>query len=199
MSILQQKLIKSLLVAGCAFTFMTSALTPVFAEEEEIPPEILAAAEEQDRLNDAYMRNIRPVHFPPVPYGWQIEVKEDNTVSYYHKKSKKSEEIDTTINMRYTRRTIDLDAAAFMDDYVRTHSCEDKQQQGHGFYTTSCGVTNTYAIVIGEINNMYLIELKGSYSSAASAIIGDYVNSIVSGKKVFKDRNIGEMNSSNKR
>lgn len=192
MSILQHKLFKSLLLAGCAFSFMAGAITPVLAEE--IPEEILAAANEQDRLNDEYMRNIVPVYFPPVPYGWQIEIAPDNTVSYFHPKSKNSDEVDTTINMRYTRRTLDQDAEAFIDEYIATNSCEDKTQQGHGFYTTTCGVTNTYAIVIGEVNNMYLIELKGNYSSAASAIIGSYVNSIVKGKRVFKDRSIGELN-----
>lgn len=184
-----------------AFALGLSAPVLAADEGEEVSPEMLAAAQKQLKKNDYYMRNIRPVYFPPVPYGWKIEIAEDNTVSYIHSKSSETksqsangDKAGTTIKMRYTRRTNGKDAASFMDDYVQENSCEDKTQQGNGFYTTSCGVSNTYAIVIGEPDNMYIIELVGNYSSAASAIIGNYVNAIVSGKKVFKDRNIGELN-----
>lgn len=190
MNVLQHKFIKFCFTAFCvSFAMMFANLAQASDDDEEA--RALKLQKKVSQANDFYMRNIRPVYFPAVPYGWKIEINDDNVVSYIHEKSANTES-STTINMRYTRDTQWADAAAFMDSYISQHSCEDKSQVGKGFYTTSCGVTNTYAIVIGEPNNLYLIELIGNYNSASSAIISNYVNSIVTGKKVFKDRNIGE-------
>lgn len=81
-----------------------------------------------------------------------------------------------------------------MNDYVIKNNCAEKSQQGNGFYTTSCRKSNTYAIVIGEVDNLYLIELIGNYNHAAQAIIEQYVGNIVNGKKVFANRDIGDIN-----
>lgn len=196
MGVLQHKFIRSLLSATCALSLVMGANVAFAEDEEELTPEMIAARQELKKQNDYYMRNIRPVYFPAVPFGWKIEISDDNTVSYIHAKSEGSES-GTTIKMRYTRRTYGMDAAGFMDRYISANSCEDKTKVGKGFFTTSCGVSNTYAIAIGEKNNLYFIELVGNYSSASSAIISNYVNSIVSGKKVFKDRNIGDVSQNN--
>lgn len=165
--------------------------------------QIMPSPEAQARYNE-YMRTIVPVYFPAVPFGWDVKV-ENNTVSYIHAEApdpatgrKASPGSATTIKMRYTRKTSRMDAAAYMDNYVNTHSCELKVKQGTGFYTTACMSTNTYAIVIGEVDNMYIIELIGQYNSAARAIIEHYVGSIVNGKHVFADRTIGDMTDRDK-
>lgn len=191
MNVLQHKFIRSLLSATCALSVLCTAVAAQ-AEEEEVSPEVLAVRQAIQDDCAYYMRNIRPVYFPAVPYGWKVTIGSDNTVSYTHTKGSSSV-VDTTIKMYYTRRTLYQDAATVMDDYVAKNSCEEKTMVGKGFYTTSCGISNTYAIVIGEPNNMYTIELIGNYGPASSAIISNYVNAIVSGKKVFKDRNIGEV------
>ena len=170
------------------------------ADEQEIDPELLPTPEELARF-EAYMRNIVPVYFPAVPFGWKVEIK-DNVVSYIRQPRNDNGTAasdglgagrDTTIRMYYTRKTVGKDAAAFMDDYVMQYGCEVKSQQGTGFYTTACRDTNTYAIVIGEVDNLYRIELVGNYNTAARTIIEQYVGNIVNGKKVFADRNIGDM------
>lgn len=141
-----------------------------------------------------YMRNIVPVYFPPVPFGWNIEI-EDNVVRYINVANSKNKGQATTIKMRYTRKTSRMDASRYMDFYINNHSCTDKVEQGYGFYTTSCVTNNTYTIVIGEVNNMYIIELVGDYNAAARAIIENYVGSIIRGKRVFYDRSIGELHA----
>lgn len=144
-----------------------------------------------DEAHYKYMMNIVPVYFPAVPFGWSVGIQ-DNVVTYVNQ-SGKGPMKNTAIKMRYTRKTASMDAAKYMDYYVHNHSCADKEMQGKGFYTTSCINTNTFTIVIGEVNNMYVIELTGEYNSAARAIIENYVGSIVRGKRVFADRGIGEL------
>ena len=163
---------------------------------------LLALTPEEKARNDAYMRNIVPVYFPAVPFGWNVLVQ-DNTVSYLYDRNENTEipsKVDpenpratTTIRMQYTRKTMHKDAAAVMDEYVSTNACNPKVKEGTGFYTASCLGINTYAIVIGEADNLYLIELTGEYNNAARAIIESYVGNIISGKRVFADRNIGDM------
>lgn len=141
-----------------------------------------------------YMRNIVPVFFPPVPFGWNIDI-DDKVVRYVNVANAKVKTQATTIKMRYTRKTRRMDASAYMDNYISSHACSEKIEQGHGFYTTSCVTNNTYTIVIGEVNNMYIIELVGDYNAAARAIIENYVGSIIRGKRVFYDRSIGELHA----
>ncbi len=165
-------------------------LDSLFGSEEPAAEQGPTKAELDQR--DSYMRNIVPVYFPAVPFGWKVIVGDDNSVSYIHTVGN-SNNNGTIIKMRYTRKTSRMDAAAYMDHYVYQHSCTDKIKQGTGFYTTSCMTNNTYTIVVGEVDNMYIIELKGDYNAAARAIIENYVGNIVNGKKVFMDRNIGDM------
>lgn len=167
-------------------------------DEDALKP----TAEELARFN-AYMNNIVPVYFPPVPFGWKVEV-DKNVVKYTHQDDPnttassfingQSSPTSTTINMYYTRKTAGRDAATFMNGYVNKNGCAEKSQQGNGFYTTACRKSNTYAIVIGEVDNLYLIELVGNYNQAAQVIIEQYVGNIVNGKKVFADRDIGDIN-----
>lgn len=160
-----------------------------------------AAPGEPDKASikkwNEYMNNIVPVFFPAVPFGWNIEIA-DGAVTYNNVQKNKKGVVDsskgTYIKMRYTRKTARMDASRYMDYYINSHSCTDKLQQGKGFYTTSCVTTNTYTIVIGEIDNMYIIELSGDYNNSARAIIENYVGAIVRGKRVFADRSIGEIN-----
>lgn len=156
-----------------------------------------AAADDARQIEEKsqeYMRNIVPVYFPPVPFGWSISV-DDNVVRYVNVAAAKGGKGQgTTIKMRYTRKTSRMDASTYMDWYIHNNSCSEKVTQGNGFYTTSCVNSNTYTIVLGEVNNMYIIELIGDYNAAARAIIENYVGSIVRGKRVFADRSIGELN-----
>lgn len=174
------------------------------SDDDEDEDALKPTAEEQARF-DAYMRNIVPVYFPAVPFGWKVEVdSNENVVKYTHQDDPnstygsfingQSSPMSTTIKMYYTRKTMYRDAAAYMNDYVIKNNCAEKSQQGNGFYTTSCRKSNTYAIVIGEVDNLYLIELIGNYNHAAQAIIEQYVGNIVNGKKVFANRDIGDIN-----
>lgn len=189
---------KVVLSAGLALSvgLGSCALAASSSDQAQMMP----SPKELARFN-AYMRNIVPVYYPAVPFGWEVKI-EDNTVSYIRKNSdddasRTSDALgndpDTTIRMYYTRKTLGKNAAAFMDDYVAKNGCEAKSKQGTGFYTTSCRNTNTYAIVIGEKDNLYRIELIGNYNTAARTIIEHYVGNIVNGKKVFANRNIGDM------
>lgn len=174
---------------------MTIAGVVVSSSAQAVEPDKAMLA----RWND-YMNNIVPVYFPAVPFGWKISI--DNNVVTYSNAVKQKVRNETTmkgtfIKMRYTRKTSRMDASRYMDSYMNAHACTEKIEQGKGFYTTSCVTTNTYAIVIGEVDNMYIIELTGDYNNAARAIIENYVGSIVRGKRVFADRSIGEITPMN--
>ena len=169
-----QKMGAALLGLATALTFSVSVAHAAM-EEQAVKFKRPAPPPEIQAKYDAYMKNIEPVYYPPVPFGWQVA---DHT---------------TTIKMFYTRKTANMDAERYMSNYVYNHSCTNMFKQGTGFYTADCLESNTYAIVIGEVDNMYVIELTGDYNNAARAIIEGYVSSIISGKKVFADRNIGNM------
>ena len=173
--------------------FLSASVAQAALEDQAIKFKRPAPPPEIQAKYDAYMRNIEPVYFPPVPFGWQVVVGNDNTVSYVHANQSEVADHTTTIKMFYTRKTANMDAERYMSNYVYNHSCTNMFKQGTGFYTADCLETNTYAIVIGEVDNLYVIELTGDYNNAARAIIEGYVSSIISGKKVFADRNIGNM------
>lgn len=190
----------SALCFASAFALNAYAASAPSDEPAELSEEDAAKAAEIAKNNEIYMKTIVPVNFPAVPFGWNVVIS-NNTVNYIHStgtKSKAPNPDATQIKMRYTRNTSGMDAATYMDNYVINHSCEPKTKQGTGFFTTSCITNNTYAIVIGEPNNMYIIELIGDYTAAARAIIENYVGAIVNGKKVFADRNIGDLNTRDK-
>ena len=187
-----QKMGAALLGLATALTFSVSVAHAAM-EEHAVKFKRPAPPPEIQAKYDAYMKNIEPVYYPPVPFGWQVVVGTDNSVSYVHANQSEGADHTTTIKMFYTRKTANMDAERYMSNYVYNHSCTNMFKQGTGFYTADCLETNTYAIVIGEVDNMYVIELTGDYNNAARAIIEGYVSSIISGKKVFADRNIGNM------
>ena len=47
-------------------------------------------------------------------------------------------------------------------------------------------------VIVGEINNMYTVEIIGDYSTVAMGLINTYVTQIVTGKRTFDDREIGD-------
>ena len=187
-----QKMGAALLGLATALTFSVSVAHAAM-EEQAVKFKRPAPPPEIQAKYDAYMKNIEPVYYPPVPFGWQVVVGTDNSVSYVHANQSEGADHTTTIKMFYTRKTANMDAERYMRNYVYNHSCTNMFKQGTGFYTADCLESNTYAIVIGEVDNMYVIELTGDYNNAARAIIEGYVSSIITGKKVFADRNIGNM------
>ena len=187
-----QKMGAALLGLATALTFSVSVAHAAM-EDQAVKFKRPAPPPEIQAKYDAYMKNIEPVYYPPVPFGWQVVVGTDNSVSYVHANQGEGADHTTTIKMFYTRKTANMDAERYMSNYVYNHSCTNMFKQGTGFYTADCLESNTYAIVIGEVDNMYVIELTGDYNNAARAIIEGYVSSIISGKKVFADRNIGNM------
>ncbi len=172
---------------------LTLSVAHAALEEQAVKFKRPAPPPELQAKYDAYMRNIEPVYYPPVPFGWQVVVGSDNSVSYVHSDKGEGPDHVTTIKMRYTRKTANMDAQTYMRNYAYTHSCNNLIKQGTGFYTADCLDSNTYAIVIGEVDNLYIVELTGDYNNAARAIIEGYISAIITGKKVFADRNIGNM------
>lgn len=57
---------------------------------------------------------------------------------------------------------------------------------------TTCKLASTDAVFVGENNNMYTVEISGVYTREAKDIVNKYLNDIVKGKFVFKDRLIGD-------
>lgn len=134
---------------------------------------------------------IRPVYFPPVPSGWSLNVL-NTTIEYHSPINKKTNSSDTIVAFTYTKDTKGMDAKKYIDNYIKEKECSKATALGMGFYTTSCEKLNSYAIVIGEVDNLYKIELTGNYASDASVLIKNYVNEIINGKHVFNNRNIGD-------
>lgn len=134
---------------------------------------------------------VRAAFFPPVPEGWSMSV-DGKSVVYSSPVPKDSKTPATQVRITYTRDTSGRDAAAYTDDYVKLNGCSQKSQQGKGFYTTNCKTVGKDAVIIGEPDNLYLIELNGLYNQVSTDLINSYVNSVISGKHSFHDRNIGE-------
>ena len=162
-----QKMGAALLGLATALTFSVSVAHAAM-EDQAVKFKRPAPPPEIQAKYDAYMKNIEPVYYPPVPFGWQVVVGTDNSVSYVHANPGEGADHTTTIKMFYTRKTANMDAERYMSNYVYNHSCTNMFKQGTGFYTADCLESNTYAIVIGEVE-------------------------IITGKKVFADRNIGNM------
>ena len=157
------------------------------AESEQIESDIAPAVVKKVEPSTI----IRPVHFPPVPVGWTMDVI-NNKVEYQSPINLKTNNSDTIIDFTYTIDTKGMDAKKYAESYVKEKECSKAKALGKGFYTTSCETLNTYAIFIGEVDNLYKIELHGDYASDASVLIKNYVNEIINGKHVFNDRTIGD-------
>ncbi len=136
--------------------------------------------------------DVRAAFFPPVPETWTMEL-DGRTVVYSSPVPKGSKEPATQVRITYTKNTGGRDAAAYADDYIRLNRCAPKSSHGKGFYTTNCQTAGKDAVIIGESDNLYLIELKGVYNQVSTDLINSYVNTVISGKHTFRDRDIGEV------
>lgn len=135
---------------------------------------------------------VRPATFPPVPESWNVSIL-GNTVEYSSPTNLKTQKTPkTVVRFTYSKRTNSKDAKAVISEYAKTNSCKTPKLQGKGFYTASCPNSGVDVVVIGEVSNMYTIELTGSYDKIAINLINTYVNSIINGKRTFDDRDIGE-------
>lgn len=134
---------------------------------------------------------IKSAFLPAVPESWNMTI-DGKTVIYSAPVAKKGEKPATVVKFTYTRATKGRDAAAVMDEYIRVHQCSPKTEQGKGFYTTSCATVSTDAVVVGEPDNMYTLEVVGLYNQASTNLINSYLNEIINGKRTFEDRDIGE-------
>ncbi|MCR5536638.1 MAG: hypothetical protein K6F05_04400 [Succinivibrio sp.] len=134
---------------------------------------------------------IRSAHLPPVPEGWNIKVN-GQTVIYSSPKKGDSQRHASVLKFTHTKNTNGLDAQGYMEGYISQYNCSREKQLGKGFYTVSCRKKATDAVVVGEENNMYLLEITGEYSKTAVALLNTYLNEIVKGKHTFEDRDIGE-------
>lgn len=150
-----------------------------------------AAAAAPAALAGADDGDVRAAFFPPVPETWTMSV-DGKTVVYSSPVPKESKEPATQVRITYTKDTGGKDAAAYADDYVRLNRCAPKAGYGKGFYTTNCQTAGKDAVIIGESDNLYLIELKGVYNQVSTDLINGYVNAVISGKHTFRDRDIGE-------
>ncbi len=135
-------------------------------------------------------------YFPPVPESWNVKV-EGTTVEYSSPVNKKTQpQPKTMVRFQYTKTTMDKDATTLASEYSKSHECNEPREQGKSFFTISCPNISRNAVIVGEPNNMYTIELTGEVSPEAKMLLNTYVTSIVNGKRTFEDREIGEKVSS---
>lgn len=142
-------------------------------------------------VNAENLTEVRNAFFPPVPDNWTLKI-ENNTLIYSAPVQKQGEEPASVIKLAYSRATADKTAENLIDDFIKLKHCENKQQIGKDFYMTSCKLAKVDAIFVGEVNNMYRIEVQGVYSSEAKGIVNKYLNDIVKGKRTFKDRTVAD-------
>ena len=133
--------------------------------------------------------DVVPVPAPAVPEGWTIKLL-DKVLVYEPPKIKNGPVFQ--LRFTYSRNTHEEDATAYSKTYATAHKCEYNKQIGVGFFSLKCEEENTFAIVIGEVNNMYLIEVKGQANEGVKIIIGNYLQELINGKHVFVDRHIGD-------
>lgn len=138
----------------------------------------------------AAAEEIRPVHFPAVPDGWSLSINGNTVV--YKSGGAKGKAPDSVVKFKYTRATNGLDAYGYIEDYINKYQCSSAKEQGKGFYTTSCKQQSTDAVVVGEIGNLYLLEITGIYSKVAVGLLNTYLNDILKSKYAFVDRFIGD-------
>lgn len=139
---------------------------------------------------------VQVAYFPPVPESWNVTVEGD-TVVYSSPVNKTQPTPNSTIRFTYSKRTLGKDAKKVVDDYVNQNQCKEAKTLGKGFYTASCPNIGRDVVVIGEVNNMYTVEISGDYNTVSTNLINVYVNSIVNGKRTFDNRDIGEPVNSN--
>lgn len=165
------------------------------APAEEVQGQGQAAqADPQGTMQQAFEQvpQFKPVSFPPVPEGWTQKI-EGLSVEYHGPKKHGKKESDSIVRITYSRSTSGQDAEALIGAFAKKYECSAPEMIGKGFYTASCPAHNSYVIVIGEINNAYQIELEGLYDKPCQALIEGYIREIISGKHVFNDRYIGDL------
>ncbi len=142
-------------------------------------------------VNAENLTEVRNAFFPPVPDNWTQKI-ENNTVIYSAPVLKQGEAPLSIIRLTYSRATAEKTAENLIDDFIKLKHCENKQQIGKDFYMTSCKLAKVDAIFVGEVNNMYRIEVQGVYTTEAKNIVNKYLNDIVKGKRTFKDRTVAD-------
>lgn len=133
-----------------------------------------------------------PVHTPEVPFGWSQSIQ-GKSIEYVSNKLDDKKAPATIVRLTYTKATQGQGAKGYMQAFAKKNFCEEPNRVGHGFYTVNCKDLNTYAIVIGEVSNLYLIELSGDVDAVAKNLIDSYIKGITTGKHVFHDRDIGDV------
>ena len=109
--------------------------------------------------------------FPPVPESWDVKV-EGNTIEYTSPTNPKTQKTPKTkVTFNYSKKTNDKDAKTLIDEYAKSHECNDPKEQGKGFYTTACPNIQRDTVIVGEPNNMYTIELSGEISAEAASLV----------------------------
>lgn len=162
--------------------------TAVMADDDDDDDEKAAVAppSPDDKLE------LKVTHFPPVPESWTMSL-EDKTVIYSSPVVPKVQpEPATVLRFTYTKATLGKDARLYATDYAQAKKCELPVKRGKGFYTIGCSIMGSDVVVIGEPDNMYMIEIQGKYSKEATDLLSDYLNAIISGKRTFRDRSIGD-------
>lgn len=142
-------------------------------------------------VNAENLTEVRNAFFPPVPDNWTLKI-ENNTVIYSAPVLKQGEDPVSVIKLAYSRATADKTAENLIDDFIKLKHCEKKLQIGKDFYMASCKLAGVDAIFVGEVNNMYRIEVQGIYTTEAKSIVNKYLNDIVKGKRTFKDRTVAD-------
>lgn len=132
---------------------------------------------------------VEPVYFPPVPENWTQEISGISVI--YKSKADTNGYSATQVKITYTNNTQGKDAQTIADEFAKSNACKTPKVEGKGFFSLSCPSIETSAVIIGESNNLYQIEISGELSQAGVALIQDYVRKIINGKLVFEDRTIG--------
>lgn len=169
-----------------------SAALEAAASGQELPAPSADAAIAHNMEFFEQSQQIDIVPFPAVPLRWTQEIV-GKTVIYKSPVDTgvDGQSVSSEVRITYTRRTQNLDALGFINSYITLHKCEAAKRIGVGFYTAACPSAEANVIVIGEAGNMYQIEITGVYDRAVKALVEGYVVQVVSGKRVFRDRNIG--------
>lgn len=168
---------------------LLAALAPlgtVSADDEEDAEALLPPPSPDDTLE------LKITHFPPVPESWTMSL-DDKTIVYSSPVVPKVQpEPATVLRFTYTKATMGKDAYTYSADYAQQKRCELPVKRGKGFYTIGCSLMGNDVVIIGEPDNMYMIEIHGTYSKEATDLISNYLNEIIAGKRTFRDRSIGD-------
>ncbi len=145
-------------------------------------------------VNAENLVEVRNAFYPPVPENWTQKIQ-NKEVIYSAPVIKTGEDPISVVKLSYSRATAEKTAENLIDDFIKLKHCENKQKIGKDFFMTSCKLAKVDAIFVGEVNNMYRIEVHGVYTPEAKSIVNKYLNDIVKGKRTFKDRTVADQES----